>query len=166
MVFQSKASQRRRRNYIRNLYDHTGRWCTRPTQITATILKFYADLFTSADLDNIEEVVEVIPRVVIAEMNDNFIRDFTMEEVETALKQMSPMKAHGPDSMPPLFYKTYWSLLGSDVSHSILHYLNTGVLPPSLGHSFITLIPKVKNSEYVHQFRPINLSNVLYRILS
>jgi len=39
-----------------------------------------------------------------------------------------------------------WSL-GLDVSHSILHYLNTGVLPPSLGHSFITLIPKVKNPE-------------------
>ena len=141
--FHSKASQQRCRNYIRSLYDHTGRWCTWPTHITGTILKFYTDLFTSTNADSFEEVVEVIPRVVSDEMNDKLIRDFTMEEVETTLKQMAPMKALGPDCMPPLFYKTYWSL-GSDVSHSILHYLNTGVLPPSLGHSFITLIPKVK----------------------
>ena len=164
--FHSKASQQRCRNYIRSLYDHTGRWCTWPTHITGTILKFYTDLFTSTNADSFEEVVEVIPRVVSDEMNDKLIRDFTMEEVETAFKQMAPMKALSPDGMPPLFYKTYWSLLGSDVSYSILHYLNTRVLPPSLGNSFITQIPKVKNIEYVHQFRPTSLSNVLYRIFS
>ena len=57
-------------------------------------------------------------------------------------------------------------MIGSDVTHSILHYLNSGVLPHSFCHSFITLIPKVKNPEYVAQFRPISLSNVLYRIFS
>ena len=40
------------------------------------------------------------------------------------------------------------------------------MLPQSLCHSFITLIPKVKNPEYVSQFRLISLSNVLYRIFS
>ena len=79
---------------------------------------------------------------------------------------MAPLKSPGPDSMPLLFYQNYWSLIGSDVTHSILHYLNSGVLPQSLCHSFITLIPKVKNPEYVSQFRPISLSNVLYRIFS
>ena len=39
-------------------------------------------------------------------------------------------------------------------------------MPQSLGHSFITLIPKVKNPEYVSQFRPISLSNVLYHIFA
>ena len=83
-----------------------------------------------------------------------------------AIKQMAPLKSLGLDGMPPLFYQNYWSLIGSDVTHSILHYLNSGVLPQSLCYSFITLIPKVKNPEYVSQFRPISLSNVLYRIFS
>lgn len=74
------------------------------------------------------------------------------------------MKAPGPDGMPPLFYQNDWSLIGSNASHTVLHYLNIGVLPPSLGQYFITLIPKVKNPEHVNQFRPISLSNVLYRI--
>ena len=100
------------------------------------------------------------------EMNEKLVANFTIEEVEVALKQMAPLKAPGLDSMPPLFYQSYWSLLGFDVSHSIIHYLNLGVLPPALCHSFITLIPKVKDPKYVSEFRPKSLSNALYRIFA
>lgn len=79
---------------------------------------------------------------------------------------MAPLKALGPDSMPPLFYQVYWSLLGNDIIQAILLYLNSGSLPQSLGHSFITLIPKVKDPKYVSQYRPISLSNVLYKVLA
>ena len=68
--------------------------------------------------------------------------------------------------MPPIFYQNYWSLVGSDVIDAILMYLNTSTFPPSFGHSFITLIPKVNNPEYISQYRPISLSNVLYRVYS
>ena len=34
----------------------------------------------------------------------------------------------------------------------------------ALCHSSLTLIPKVKNSVYVSQYRPISLSNVLFRV--
>ena len=58
-------------------------------------------------------------------MNASLTREFTIEEVEAAVKEMAPLKAPGPDGMPPLFYQSYWSLVGSEVSQSILHYLNT-----------------------------------------
>ena len=79
---------------------------------------------------------------------------------------MAPFKSPDMDGMPPLFYQNYWSLVCSDVIEAILHYLNIGSLPSALGHSFITLIPKVKNPEYVSQYQPISLSNVLYRVFS
>ena len=164
--FHSKASQRRRRNYITQLHDASGRWCTQQAQVNATIVDFYQNLFTSANPSNFEEVVDLIPQVVTTEMNEKLVAEFTIEEVEVALKQMAPLIAPGPDGMPPLFYQNYWSLLGSDVSHSILHFLNSGVLPPALCHSFITLIPKVKDPKFVSEFRPISLSNVLYRIFA
>ena len=99
-------------------------------------------------------------------MNERLAMEFTIEEVEVALKQMAPLKSPGPDGMPLLFYQNYWSLIRSNVTLSILHYLNNGVLSQSFYHSFITLIPKVKNLEYVTKFRPISMSNVLYRIFS
>ena len=47
--FHSKATQRRRRNYIKGLYDENGIWCTHPTRVTDTVVQFYQKLFTSCE---------------------------------------------------------------------------------------------------------------------
>ena len=44
-------------------------------------------------------------------------------------------------------------------------WLNSGTLPTPLNHTFITLIPK-KNSPGLHQYHPISLCNMLYKIFS
>lgn len=128
-LFHSKASQRRRRNYITKLHDASGRLCTRPSQINDIITNFYQELFTMGGPSSFEEVIDTIPQVVSPKMNAKLIADFTIDAVEAAIRQMAPLKALGSDGMPSLFYQNYWSLIGSDVSISILHYLNTGVLP-------------------------------------
>ena len=99
-------------------------------------------------------------------MNNDVMAEFKTNEVETALKQMAPLKSLGPDGMPPIFYQHYWSLVGNDVADDILYFLNSGNLPPYLCHSFITLIPKVHSPKYISQYCPISLRNVLYRIFS
>ena len=76
--------------------------------------------------------MEQIPQVVIEEMNLELMGEFTALEVEMALKQMAPLKSLGPDSMPPIFYQNYWSLVGNDVTNAILMYLNIGTFHPHL----------------------------------
>ena len=78
--------------------------------------------------------------------------DFLESEVGAALYQMSPLKAPGLDGMPPLFFQHLWGSINNDVTSSILSWLNSGTLPSPLNHTFITLIPKTKSPEYVHQF--------------
>ena len=68
--------------------------------------------------------------------------------------------------MPPIFYQNYWNLVGSDVTHTILSYLNLATLPHPINHTFITLVPKIINPQSVNDFRPISLCNVLYKIFS
>lgn len=127
---------------------------------------YYHHLFTSSNPDNLEEVLAEIPQKVTEEMNEALTSPFTAEEVEKALKLLEPVKPPGPNAMPPLFFQSYWSLVGLGVKEAILMYLNSGMLPKSLRHSFITLIPKVKNPEHISQYCPISLSNVLYRVFS
>ena len=79
---------------------------------------------------------------------------------------MAPLKAPGSDGMLPLFFQTFWSDIGLDVSEAVLSCLNSGTILKSINHTFLTLIPKVKNPEIVAQFRPISLCNVIYKILS
>ena len=164
--FHSKATQRRRRNYVKGLYDADGQWTTHPGRVVDTIVGFYQNLFTSSSLNGFDDILEQIPTIVTKDMNKELTENFTAQEVEDAIKQMAPFKSPDTDGMPPLFYQNYWSLVCNDVIEAILHYLNIGSLPSALGHSFITLIPKVKNPEYVSQYWPISLSNVLYIVFS
>ena len=79
---------------------------------------------------------------------------------------MAPLKAPGSDGMPPLFYQHCWSTVNHDVTTAILSWLNSSTIPTTLNHTFITLIPKTNSHLYAHQFRPISLCNVLYKIYS
>ena len=79
---------------------------------------------------------------------------------------MAPLKAPSLDGMSPLFYQNYWSLLGIDVTKTILSFLNLATLPHPINHTFITLIPKTKNPQPVNDFQPISLCNVFYKIFS
>ncbi|KAF2290964.1 hypothetical protein GH714_017518 [Hevea brasiliensis] len=82
-----------------------------------------------------------------------------LKKVMGALKQMHPLKVLGPDGMHVLFFSKYWNVVGQDVLNFVLGFLNTGVMPPFINHTFLTLIPKVKA-------RPISQCNVLYKLIS
>ena len=86
--------------------------------------------------------------------------------MDEALKQMEPLKAPRPDGLPPLFYQKLWPSIGEDVSHVVLHCLNSGSIPPSINCTIITLIPKVKMPTVVLEFCPIALCNVIYKLVS
>ena len=99
-------------------------------------------------------------------MNSNLIGYFSREEVELALKQMAPLKAPRPDGMPPIFFQKFWNTVGDDVVEAVLSCLNFRTILTGLNHTFISLIPKVKSPEYVTEFWPIALCNILYKLVS
>ena len=100
--FHNKASQRFRRNRVVGLFDDSNSWCTNTTQVADNIVGFYTRLFTSERPTTDHGILEVIQPIVTKEMNSNLTRDFTKQEVDLALKEMAPLKASGPDGMPPL----------------------------------------------------------------
>ena len=68
---------------------------------------FYKELFTTLNLCNMEEVIQYTGLVVSEEMNRELVGEFSHVEVDMALNQMAPLKALGPDGMPPFFYQHY-----------------------------------------------------------
>ena len=92
--------------------------------------------------------------------------EFLEHEVTTALKKMAPLKAPSPNGMPPQFYQHFCQMVDHHVIKSILFWLNSGTLPYPVNHTFVALIPKIKNPEHITKYRPISLRNVLYKIFS
>ena len=114
----------------------------------------------------IEAIVEQIPCSINDEMNEELLADFMREEVLMAVKQMEPLKAPGPNGLSPLFFQHYWHAVEDDVTEAVLSCLSTGVIPPSINRTFITLIPKVKSPTKVSEFHPISLCSIIYKLVS
>ena len=68
------------------------------------LMKFYANLFTSSNPCNLEQILEGIQPVVIEDMRIALAKLFVVEEVECEINDMAPLKALGLDGMSPLFY--------------------------------------------------------------
>ena len=78
-------------------------------------------------------------------MNEGLDRVFTREEVATALKQIHPTKALGPDGMSALFYQKYWNVVGNGITNMVLNVLNNNLSVAELNKTNISLIPKTNN---------------------
>ena len=105
--FHGTATQRKRRNFIKGLRDNCGVWQTEEGVISKMLVDFYAGLFTTSNPHNLESILEGVQDVVTSEMNAKLTAPYTGEEVECAIKEIGPLKAPGPNGMPPLFYQTY-----------------------------------------------------------
>lgn len=107
-----------------------------------------------------------MPVKVSGEMNSQLDQLFTKEEIFEALAQMCPTKAPGLDGLPAAFFQKHWSSVNEGVVSTCLHILNEGGNLTLLNHTFIALVPKVSKPRKVTEFRPINLCNVIYRIVA
>ena len=79
---------------------------------------------------------------------------------------MYSLKSPGPDNMPPLFYQHFWQVVGDSVVTCVLNFIINSTSPHNFHETHIFLIPKVKSPTKVSKYRPISLSNVVYKLAS
>jgi hypothetical protein len=89
-----------------------------------------------------------------------------MEEISSALNQMPPLKALGPDDFSAWFYQYNWATVHLKVCSAILHFLNIGDMDARINTTHIALIPKTLSHGTVIEFCPISLCNVIYKVIS
>ena len=111
-------------------------------------VNFYTRLFSSTGPLELDRVLEGVNHIMNDEMNVEWTKPYTQEEVDAAIKQMSLLKAPSPDGMPLLFYQSFWSKIGLDVSEGVLSSLNSNTLLKSINYTFITLTPKVNSPDF------------------
>ncbi|XP_075663122.1 uncharacterized protein LOC142632636 [Castanea sativa] len=161
--FHCWSSKRNKRNFIAGLENDAGEWTEKEDRVGDMLVNYYTGLFTSSNPLSLDPVLSGVEPRVSSTMNDDLDRPFEASEVRVALQAKTAL---GPDGLPPLFYKQFWDTVGSEVSNAVLSILNSGILPNSLNHTFLTLIPKVKSARLVTDFCPISLSNVQYKLIA
>lgn len=91
---------------------------------------------------------------------------FLPEEVGMAVKSMGRFKVPDPDGYQPVFYQQCWEVVGDSVTRFVLIFSRTCVLSRETNDALMVLLPKVDKPEKIQQFRPISLSNVLFKIIT
>lgn len=110
------------------------------------------------------------PNLLITSLNTQALlilnQPFIDTEIEVVCKELLPWKTPGPDDLPYRFYHHYWDLVKMEVI-PIIHELYKGKADISLYNlAILVLIPKSKNPQKPFNWRPISLSNAIYKILS
>lgn len=85
------------------------------------------------------------------------LEPISIEEIEYALKIANPNKAPGLDGFNAHFFKICWSIIGREVGSAIMEFFRRGPLLNQL---------KGDNVFSRGKFRPISLTNELYKIIS
>lgn len=153
--FHACTTQRIFRNAIDCIMDEQGRVWESKEEVEQVFVNYYKNLFTSEAQTDPAICLEELECRVSTEMNEVLMRSFSIEEVATTLKQMSPHKAPGLDGFLAGFYEDNWEVVGEEVCKSILAILNSGVVDRELNFTYIAVIPKIANPVWVTEFRPI-----------
>lgn len=87
-------------------------------------------------------------------------------EITHLLKHMPPMKAPGPDGYTRSFYQRHWDNLKEDVFELVRNFFSNNTIPFNLNHTYIALIPKKDECITPSDYRPISLTNTLYKLIA
>lgn len=90
-----------------------------------------------------ETALQGLSRKVTEETNGQLEDPFTLEEIATALSQMCPTKALGPDGLPTVYFQKHWQSVREGVVTTCLLILNEQGNPALINHIYLALVPKI-----------------------
>ncbi|KAA3468762.1 reverse transcriptase [Gossypium australe] len=143
-----------------------GSFITDEDEMMKTAVNYFKELFTSSRQSDDDTVYEGEPSRVSSSMNGHLLRDFNVEEINEALREMGPTNTPGYDGFYVVFFQKFWHIIGHDVAKYYLEVLNRDISLNEVNFTNIILIPKVSDANMMSLFRPISLCSVLYKIIS
>ncbi|KAG8499222.1 hypothetical protein CXB51_005747 [Gossypium anomalum] len=160
------ATSRLKENKIDRLKDSNGIWMNDTKDICKVAGDYFHNLFKSSDLYNNEINMSYIQKCVTQDVNDMLAKRFTNEEILEAFNQMDLHKAPGIDGLSYIFFKENWEVVGKDVLNLCHEILDGNKDISCINEMIIVLLPKIKESVDMSNFRLISLCRVIYKIIS
>jgi exonuclease III len=162
--FHRIANSNRRKNFIEHMKQGDEVWETQG-EIRKGIVKFYKGLYSeSVNWRPVLGGVEF--KSLEAADSQHLERQFSEEEVVTALHQISGEKAPGPDGFTLAFFQQCWEVVKVEVLNTMQEFYEHEEFERSLNSTFMVLIPKKVGASDVRDFRPICLTGSIYKIIS
>ncbi|XP_056691341.1 uncharacterized protein [Spinacia oleracea] len=167
-AFHQSIRQRRKQNRIYAIHNGEGKWVQTDTEVQMAFVQFYKNLFCTT-MENkaplLDAVMDMGPR-----LNDThrgrLACSVTVEDIKRVLDTIPSSKAPGMDGFNSHFFRTTWDTIKGDIHSAIKDFFETGKILKEVNITSITLVPKVKVTSSVGDFRPIACCSVIYKCIS
>ncbi|CAA7058695.1 unnamed protein product [Microthlaspi erraticum] len=164
--FHATTRGRRTINKLAILEDCNGNSVYEEDKIVNVVTSYYQDLFITRSLNCTHTVNQAIQPCISEEVNKKLIAEPSPSEIKAALFSINPDKAPGPDGFSAGFFQSNWLVMGPKITEEVKEIFEAGVIPKSLNHTHVRLIPKTPSPKAITEYRPIALCNVYYKIIS
>lgn len=88
------------------------------------------------------------------------------EEIRAGLWALKPFKVPGVDGLHARFFQHFWHEVKNSVCTEVRNVFLQGVVLGYLNKTLISFIPKCQNPKSLGNYRPIELCNSVYKIIS
>ncbi|XP_077242063.1 uncharacterized protein LOC143882467 [Tasmannia lanceolata] len=166
--FHSAVKARTNQNSIQGTTTYGGDISTDPGEIAKTMSSYFQDLLNRSDNSSSRDP-DLIPdpiRKLSSTVASLLTKDFSSEEIWQVIKDSDGNKAPGPNGYNGDFFKSFWYLIGSEITVAIQSFFLKGKILPKLNTTFISLIPKHPDACSPENYRPISLCNFLYKVIT
>ncbi|KAL0305119.1 UNVERIFIED_CONTAM: LINE-1 retrotransposable element O protein [Sesamum calycinum] len=138
--FHSLVKKKRSSSKIHSIC-HQGQHISDPNEIIESAALFFEELLTNnlvLETDNLS----FLNHSVSQQDNDMLCCLPTIEEVKSAIFDMCPDSAAGPDGFSALFYQVCWEIIAQDVLIAVQDFFCCTPMPKNFKATSIALIPK------------------------
>lgn len=163
--FHGVTTIRRKRNSFDILQDNEGQWVSDPEELEKMASNFYKELFCDNSGTTPFCLQGTFPSLSEKSLS-GVGSSITRQEIFQTIMSMGSFKAPGPDGLQAIFYKSQWETVGEALCQLIYEIFSDHSKVGEINATLITLIPKVENVTSMHQFRPISLCNVSYKVVT
>ena len=141
---------------------------TKPHDIITESYNFYKSLYTDQPTDPHQQTDFLsIETPTLTTHDQNLCEGYVTEhELQLALQTMENNKSPGLDGLSTNFYKHFWSLLRTKLTHIYSYAYEQGHLSLSQQCGVITLLLKKGDGTKLQNWCPITLLNTDYKILT
>ena len=135
---------------------------------TQAAVEHFQGLFKEPEgcpIAKILEVLDLFPRAITEEMNEELAKDILEEEIKKVLHSFQKGKSPGPDGFILEFFLGFYDLIKEDIRVVVKESRKFDKVLGRINSTFISLILKKQKTETFDDFRPISCCNMMYKVI-
>nr|GEW70873.1 RNA-directed DNA polymerase, eukaryota [Tanacetum cinerariifolium] len=153
-----------RMGLMKQLLDN-GEWVDDPRRVKEEYCSHFATRF-HAPSGICNKINFQFPNQLSSDQAFELEKQVSTDEIRTAVWACGESKSPGPDGFMFEYFRKFWDTIGPDLCLVVEWFFVHGSFSRGCNSLFIALIPKVQDSKFVNDYRPISLIGSLYKVVT